>query len=65
MYRVIEALAAEGLDASRVDVLVSGGKLVVTPKKFLGDVWGEYNDFLRGAGFKWVSAGKLSHWEVG
>ena len=64
VYRVIAVLAAAGLDASRVDVAVVGTRLVVTPRKFLGDAWGGYNDFLRGVGFKWVSAGKLSHWEA-
>ena len=64
VYRVIEALAAAGLDASRVDVLVVDGRLVVTPKKFLGDAWGGFNDYLSGVGFKWVRAGNLSHWEA-
>ena len=61
---VIEALEREGIDTSRLTIQLVGGRLVVAPVKYLGDVWGGYNDALVVLGFKWVSAGKESRWEA-
>jgi len=57
-------LTAENLDPSRVSIGPLGGKFVVTPLKYLGDIWAEYNDVMRTLGLRWVSAGKQSHWEA-
>lgn len=61
---VLDALEGAGLDASILNILLHEGRLVVSPKRFLGDVWGKYNDALMAAGLVWVSEGKLSRWEA-
>jgi len=65
LSRVLDALEGAGLDASILNILLVEGKLIVSPKRFLGDVWGVYSDALVRAGLKWISAGKQSHWEQG
>ena len=39
------------------------GKITISPKKFLGDLWAGINEDLKKYGMKWVSAGKESRWE--
>jgi len=38
------------------------GKRTIHPKKYLAGEWEKINNYLRGLGFDWVSAGKKSHW---
>ncbi len=39
------------------------GKLTISPKKFLGDLWPGINEDLKKYGMKWISSGKQSRWE--
>jgi hypothetical protein len=48
-----------------VESRAMGDVLVVKPKTWLGDdLWRSLHDKIYGAGGKWVSAGKDSHWEL-
>jgi hypothetical protein len=49
----------QGLDGSLVEKLEEGK---YKPKKFLGDIWRDYNQVMEKHGFKWIKAAKDSHW---
>ena len=56
--------AVQGLTGSdQLDYNVEDGALKITPKKFLGDVWGPVNDALKPLGASWISV-KPSRWEI-
>ncbi len=57
-------LEAAGVDLALVDVEQSEGALTVSPKKFLGDLWGPINDAMRGLGGTWIRNGRNSRWEI-
>jgi hypothetical protein len=50
-----------GLDPEKVNISPEEDK--VQPKKFLGDLWGGYNDFLAASGFHWIRDSRDSRWE--
>jgi len=54
-------LIKAGVDFELVEYLAGG--LRVEPVKFLGDLWGDVNQKLKAFNYKWVSAGKESHWK--
>ena len=61
----IQALLEQnGCDSSLVDITEEENGIVVKPHKFLGDVWGGYNDCLRGIGATWIRAGRESRWII-
>jgi len=37
---------------------------LVSPKKFLGDLWGQVNDAIRSLGGTWIREGRESRWEI-
>lgn len=45
-----------------VDVMIADDGGRVEPKKYLGDLWVDLNEYLDPLGYEWVSAGKESHW---
>jgi len=59
-----ERLASAGVDLSLVDVEEREDVVVVSPKKFLGDLWGPINDAVRALGGSWIREGRESRWEI-
>jgi hypothetical protein len=59
-----QRLATAGVDLTLVDIEEEGEIITVTPKKFLGDLWGPVNDAIRTIGGGWVRDGRASHWEI-
>ena len=57
-------LEAAGVDLALVDVEQSEGTFTVSPKKFLGDLWGPINDAMRELGGTWIRNGRNSRWEI-
>jgi hypothetical protein len=61
---VRDKLATAGVDLTLVDVEEGEEIVTVTPKKFLGDLWGPVNDAIRALGGGWIRDGRASHWEI-
>lgn len=57
----IEAVVTANMD--RLNYIEKDGKLIVSPKKFLADLWPAINEDLKKYGMKWISSGKQSRWE--
>ena len=57
-------LEAAGVDISLLDIEEDDAQISVSPKKFLGDLWGPINDKLREIGGNWVRDGRNSRWEI-
>ncbi len=57
-------LEAAGVDLALVVVEQSEGTVTVSPKKFLGDLWGPINDTMRELGGTWIRNGRNSRWEI-
>ena len=61
---VEERLAAAGVDLTLVNVEEGDEIVTVSPKKFLGDLWGPINDAIRSLGGGWIRDGRDSRWEI-
>lgn len=61
---VSESLAAAGVDLTLVNVDEGEEIVTVSPKKFLGDLWGPINDAVRSLGGGWIRDGRDSRWEI-
>lgn len=61
---VSERLAAAGVDLTLVNVDEGDEIVTVSPKKFLGDLWGAINDAVRSLGGGWIRDGRDSRWEI-
>jgi len=59
-----ERLTGAGVDLTLVDVEEGESVHTVTPKKFLGDLWGPINDTIRTMGGVWIRDGRQSRWEI-
>ncbi|HUS77376.1 MAG TPA: hypothetical protein VM050_01750 [Patescibacteria group bacterium] len=59
-----ERLTGAGVDLTLVDVEEGESFHTVTPKKFLGDLWGPINDTIRTMGGVWIRDGRQSRWEI-
>ncbi len=59
-----EKLAAAGVDLTLVDVDEGEEMVSVSPKKFLGDLWGPINEAIRTLGGGWIRDGRSSRWEI-
>jgi hypothetical protein len=59
-----EKLAAAGVDLTLVDVEEGDDIVSVSPKKFLGDLWGPINEAIRTLGGGWIRDGRSSRWEI-
>lgn len=57
-------LEAAGVDLALVNVEEEGAMVSVSPKKFLGDLWGPINDAIKTLGGNWVRDGRNSRWEI-
>ncbi len=60
-----ERLSSMGVDVSLLDIEDREGVTVITPKRFLGDLWGPINEAIKALGGVWVREGRQSRWEVG
>ena len=61
---VLEKLAVAGVDLTLVDVEEGDEIVSVSPKKFLGDLWGPINEAIRTLGGGWIRDGRSSRWEI-
>jgi hypothetical protein len=59
-----EKLKNTGVDTSLLNIEESEEAILVSPKKFLGDLWGSVNDALRSLGGTWIREGRESRWEI-
>jgi hypothetical protein len=59
-----EKLAVAGVDLSLVDVEEGDELITISPKRFLGDLWGSVNDAIRSLGGGWIREGRDSRWEI-
>lgn len=59
-----ERLAVAGVDLTLVDVDEGEEVVTISPKKFLGDLWGPINDGVRSLGGVWIRDGRESRWEI-
>jgi hypothetical protein len=57
-------LVAAGVDLTLVDVEEGDEFVSVSPKKFLGDLWGPINEAIRNIGGGWIRDGRSSRWEI-
>ncbi len=57
-------LEAAGVDTSQLDIEEDEAQISVSPKKFLGDLWGPINDNIREIGGNWIRDGRNSRWEI-
>jgi hypothetical protein len=62
--RIQDRLAAAGVDLTLVDVEEGDEFVSVSPKKFLGDLWGPINEAIRTVGGGWIRDGRSSRWEI-
>ncbi len=61
----IEAqLRAAGVDVDLLNIEEGEEVTRVSPKKFLGDLWGPINDAVKPLGGVWVREGRDSRWEI-
>jgi len=61
---ILEKLAAAGVDLTLVDVEEGDEIVSVSPKKFLGDLWGPINEAIRLLEGRWIRDGRSSRWEI-
>lgn len=59
-----EKLKAAGVDASLLNIEEGEEQIIISPKKFLGDLWGPINDAIRSLGGTWIREGRDSRWEI-
>lgn len=59
-----DRLSAQGIDPGLINVEEREDVIILTPKKFLGDLWGPINDAIRGLGGIWIREGRQSRWEI-
>ena len=57
-------LEAAGVNLELVDVEEGEEIIIISPKRFLGDLWGPVNDAIRSLGGTWIREGRESHWEL-
>jgi len=58
------ALEEKGVNTSLIAISVDQGLAIITPIKFLGDMWGPINTAVRDLGGGWIRDGKQSRWEI-
>jgi hypothetical protein len=59
-----EKLKESGVDTSLLNFEENEEVTLVSPKKFLGDLWGPINDNIRNQGGTWIREGRESRWEI-
>jgi hypothetical protein len=61
---VNERLATAGVDLTLIDVVEGEEVITISPKKFLGDLWGPINEAVRSLNGGWIREGRDSRWEI-
>jgi hypothetical protein len=61
---LLDKLTVAGIDLSLVDVEEGSEIVSISPKKFLGDLWGPINEAVRTLGGIWIRDGRASRWEI-
>jgi len=59
-----ERLSNAGIDPSILEITEEEGLIAITPRRFLGELWGPINDVMKEIGGVWVREGKESRWEI-
>lgn len=59
-----EKLKTAGVDTNLLNIEDGEEATIVSPKKFLGDLWGPINDTIRSVGGIWIREGRDSRWEI-
>jgi hypothetical protein len=59
-----EKLKAASVDINLLNIEDKEEVTIVSPKKFLGDLWGPINDTIRVLGGTWIREGRDSRWEI-
>jgi hypothetical protein len=59
-----EKLKAAGIDTNLLNIEDGEVSILVSPKKFLGDLWGSINETMRSFGGSWIREGRDSRWEI-
>jgi hypothetical protein len=59
-----EKLKAAGVDTNLLNIEEGEEATLVSPKKFLGDLWGPINETMRSLGGTWIREGRESRWEI-
>ena len=57
-------LQSAGIDITQLDIEENETTISISPKKFLGDLWGPINDKLKELGGNWIRDGRNSRWEI-
>ena len=57
-------MAAAGVDLELINVEDGEEVVIVSPKRFLGDLWGPVNDAVKSLGGIWIREGRDSRWEL-
>ena len=57
-------LAERGVNTSLIAISVDRGLAIITPIKFLGDLWAPINTAVHDMGGKWIRDGRQSRWEI-
>ncbi|MGB9622855.1 MAG: hypothetical protein ACPL07_03315 [Candidatus Bathyarchaeia archaeon] len=61
---ITEKLSTLGVDLSLIEIEERDDLIVITPRRFLGDLWGQINEMLKTLGAVWIREGKQSRWEI-
>ncbi len=61
---ITSQLKKAGVDLTLVDIKENGVLVSITPKKFLGDMWGPLNEAIKILGGNWIRDGRNSRWEL-
>jgi hypothetical protein len=59
-----EKLKAAGVDTNLLNIEENEDITLISPKKFLGDLWGPINESMRSIGGTWIREGRESRWEI-
>lgn len=57
-------LVDAGVDLELVVIEEGENGVIISPKKFLGDLWGPVNDSIKNMGGVWIRDGRNSRWEL-
>ncbi|MBS7619839.1 hypothetical protein KEJ21_04240 [Candidatus Bathyarchaeota archaeon] len=61
---ITEKLSTLGVDLSLIEIEERDDLIVITPRRFLGDLWSQINEMLKTLGAVWIREGKQSRWEI-
>ena len=59
-----DKLKAAGIDTTLINIEEENEIIRISPKKFLGDLWGPINDVIKKLNGIWIREGKESRWEI-